>query len=195
MPNYDIVDYYYNKFIQPDDLKSIDKVKERIRNNDPKGTARGWLNNGGEDTRYSGGYNKSFREFVQEENQSYIAETKSRIDRGEQVTIDEEYEESTQTELQEYMEQQKKEEEPEEVTVTIAGESFTLPSEFSRGRPTDEVYAEVTGAAEMVMAQIQSSTTRDEIAAIDIPSNLPRSIRSMLAAEKKNAINELPTEE
>jgi len=85
--------------------------------------------------------------------------------------------------------------EEEELTVDIEGEEFEVPTTFMPGRPRAEVSDIVRSIAGETLGMIIESV--DEAVAagdtsiisdIEIPDNLPKSIKSMLRREKNDAV-------
>lgn len=82
-----------------------------------------------------------------------------------------------------------------EPIIQIEGESFTIPTEFKRGRPRAEVSDIVESVAGETVEKIESSTSREEAESVLIPSNLPSRIRSFLESQKERTARGLPSRE
>ena len=168
MPNYEIVDYYYD-LIGDDDFKSEENLKNSILKKDPKGTAGKWIDNSDwfKDVSPSG---KVLETKTTDKNEGYIAEMQAEIDTANEETlkdikIESDYEEESQEQLKGYIEDRKQE-------------------------LVEEEYEDV---ADEIIVQVNKATTLSEIDAIDIdiPDSEARTKAISAFNEKRFEIQEM----
>ena len=192
MPNYDIVEFYYDR-LSDDESKSKEKVKQAILDNDAKGTAASWINNSKSDWFTKDYEGKKLKEKVDTENSAYITTMKANIEAANaetinDITIDNEYEDATVTELEEFLDDRR--ETFATIVVEIEGEEFEIPEKFSPGRPKSEVSQEVQFTAGQIMESIVVAGDSNDLETLQNIriSHLPSDLKKFLERERRETI-------
>ena len=193
MPNYEIVDFIYERLKNDEEAwKNEDNLKKKAKNLDTKNVMNpffgvDWLNK-----RKAG---QSLGSRIDDANQDYIQKITSEIDRANtqtelnRIDIDTDYKEETQYKLMSYIADKA----IETISyITIKGKEVEIPATFQRGRPRDEVREVTQALAGEYINEVQSATTRAEAMDIPFPSNIPNTMISTLRSIREDVIDSLP---
>lgn len=84
-----------------------------------------------------------------------------------------------------------KKEEVSVLRIEMGGEEFEIPTTFGRGRPREEVRITTQVLGGETFEQIVTATSKEELDEIEIPENIPNSMKAWLKREIREARKEL----
>ena len=194
MPKYEITDFYYERY-GDEIFKDKEKLKKKILSDDSKGTAKLWIEHPTDWYTQEGSEGSVLKEKVDTVNSDYIKNVSEQIERAnteeelDVISVDEEYQEGTVTELNGVL-AAKKEELFAPITVEIEGEEFEIPSKFVAGRPKAMISEEVRATSGEILEEIVTAGVENDLEslrAIEI-ENLPGKLKRFLEREKKETM-------
>ena len=200
---YQIIDWLLDN-LDEDDFKSEEEIKQAALALDDAGKIKGFMDSSTDwyNAKHTAGKfdrkpisGNTLSGEVIRKNEEYKKNKEAEIERVttleelERIKIDTDYEKDTQLTLQEAI-KDKKGEIAVPIKVEIAGEEFEIPVEFQPGRPRQEVRDIVGALAGETFEQIITAESLEELEAIEIPTNIPKSTKSFLRSELRAARRE-----
>lgn len=197
MPNYQIIDWYYDNILDEDDLTRLDKIEKKIRANDAKGTAALWMQGSADWSKNIGPKSaQSFQDIVDTKNE--VQKTLIQDEIASATTEEEledikigDYEDIIVNELTESINTKIKELEEVVTIVEIDGREVEIPESFRPGRPRSEVAEIAEQLAGEFLADVQAAQAKENISNLrdlTIPAS-PKDIKEILQESLDEAID------